>query len=864
MKVPRSLKNRLLIICILTLLALCAIAVASDQITLVLHGKRQKPVTDKLVSEIQTLIINYYSNSVQDLARINEVVEVCSGKTRTDNIGLRRVLDTAQGVLGVALVYVINRDGIAIGSSVTPDEPSLTGNNYAFRPYFYHAMAGAPTLFPAVGVTTKRKGFYFSMPVRVEAGQEPVGVVVIKTRSSAIDTFFSNKAGMLDALLLSPEGVVFASTREEWNFRTAWNIPEQRRDELRKTQQFGELPLLPLPFSLEKTIVRQDGVRAHVDLRPLPIDGWQIATLDPVPYPLTIVVLLCCVALSIGSMMGVIVFHAHKEEQLADEIEAGREAGIRAEAARLHSVRELETIFRTSLVGIVLVRDGRVVNANDRVSKMFGYSREEIVDFDIRQFFTGARSFRLFVRRYFRLLIDSDVEQVEYFLKRKDGTRFPCTLSGKAINHTNLALGTVWVLEDISRRKQAEKELEQAKIEAESASVAKSEFLANMSHEIRTPMNGIIGLSNILLRENIPDKQRGNLELIQRSAIRLMTIINDILDFSKLEAGRFELEQQPFLLQDLLQEVIRPMEPAAQRKGLQLTMTIEPEVPDVLVGDQNKLMQVLTNLIDNSLKFTRKGSVAVTVSRQQMSEQGEGRLKFEVADTGIGIAPAYQAKVFESFSQVDSSHSRRFGGTGLGLSITRGLVQLMGGEIWLESKPDMGTRFYFTLPCVTPSLLPVAAEEGEGQHQEDKDEVFQGRGKRILVAEDEYINKILISTLLKQAGYHVTVVQNGREAVAAWQGGAFDCILMDIQMPWMDGYEAVARIREAEEEGGGHIPVIAMTANAMSGDRQKCLDAGMDDYVAKPIDGKTVLLLLQRYLDSPSEGAQQSEISQDA
>jgi len=225
----------------------------------------------------------------------------------------------------------------------------------------------------------------------------------------------------------------------------------------------------------------------------------------------------------------------------------------------------------------------------------------------------------------------------------------------------------------------------------------------------------------------------------------------------------------------------------------------------------------------------------------------EAQLLFEVADTGIGIVPVYHPKVFESFSQADSSHSRRFGGTGLGLSISKGLVELMGGTIWFESEPGKGTRFYFTLPMVFPNQGNGRTPGRQKAHAPHAGLADSGLGKRILVAEDEYINKILIRTLLGQAGYHVTVVSNGREAVNAWRGGVFDCILMDIQMPEMDGYEAVSRIREAEQTDQ-HIPIIAMTAHAMTGDRQKCLTVGMDDYVSKPIDGASVLQLLRHYL----------------
>ena len=238
---------------------------------------------------------------------------------------------------------------------------------------------------------------------------------------------------------------------------------------------------------------------------------------------------------------------------------------------------------------------------------------------------------------------------------------------------------------------------------------------------------------------------------------------------------------------------------------------------------------------------------ALEVQIRTFPEHSEPMLVFQVSDTGIGIPQTYQHKVFESFSQADSSHSRKFGGTGLGLSISKGLVELMGGRIWFESASEHGTNFWFTVPLVAQENTETVSYEQKASGQPTNNITPQGQGHRILVAEDEYINTILIRNLLQQAGYHVTVVGNGREAVEAWRGGIFDCVLMDIQMPEMDGYEAVARIREAER-GGPRIPIIAMTAHALSGDRQKCMAAGMDNYIAKPIDGAKVLILLHQYL----------------
>jgi len=846
------LKIRLFGIAAATFLISVLVFFGSDQVALMLHRRHQQPGTENLARELNTFIIHYYAQSVQNLAARDEVVNVSSGKTTIDNPSLLRVLNTAQGVLNVSLVYVMNREGTVVGCSNDPDEISLTGKNYRFRPYFFRALAGSPFIFPAVGVTTNVKGVYFSTPIYRAGDDHPSGVLVIKTRSNVFDAFFASLGGGLEVLLLSPDGVIFTSTQNRWDFLTAWPIGASRLEELKATKQFSDYELAPLPFSLANSVVRYDGLRATVVVHPLQIEGWQIATVAPVAFPWLVVLLLCSTVLALGTLTAIIVHNAHKEKKLAVQVLAGQEASSRANAAHRASVMELETIFSTSLVGIVLVREGRIVNANKRMAEMFGYDQNELIDGDVRQLFSGRRTFRRFVRRHLHLLMDSNIEQVEYSLRRKNGSLIPCTLSGKAIERSNLALGSVWVVEDVSRRKAAEQELEQAREAAEAASVAKGQFLANMSHEIRTPMNGIIGLTNILLQHDLPETQRGHLELIQRAAIRLMTIINDILDFSKLGAGRFELERHPFRLRALLREIIQPMEPTVRRKNLQLKLTVDAAVPETIQGDQTKIMQILTNLIDNSLKFTRKGLVHVMVRLEQQDRSTPANLLFTVTDTGIGIVPAYRDKVFESFSQADSSHSRKFGGTGLGLSISKGLVELMGGRIWFDSEPGHGTCFYFTLPLVAPVTNgPKTPDDIQTPRRQERT-LSLGHGRRILVAEDEYINTILISTLLKQAGYHVTTVRSGREAVDAWRGGIFDCILMDIQMPEMDGYEAVARIREAEAQGE-HLPIIAMTAHAMSGDRQKCLDAGMDDYVAKPIDGTRVLQLLRQYLSAPEE-----------
>jgi PAS domain S-box-containing protein len=846
-RLHRSLEVRLSIIFCLTILVALLSSIGVNHVAFLVHQHKQQPKTEKLAFDFNLFVLQPLMAAVASLATNQEVLDICHGKSHRDNPGLLQVLNTTQRILNVSLVYVMDVDGTVTGCSVAPEEMSLTGNNYRFRPYFYYAMAGLPYVYPAIGVTTKVKGVYFSAPIYGESTSKPIGVMVIKSKDTLIETFLHTEKTGAENLLLSPDGVVFAATNPDWVLRILHPVTPHKLEDLRASNQYGQQPFEQLPFSLDDSIITYNDTQVSASIHPVQINGWRIASISPLSYPWFAVILSTGFILAVGTLTGVVVYNSHKKLELADQVQAGQEASDRAQALHRTSVLELETIFSTSLVGIVLIRDGQIVNANKRMCEMFGYDQDELRCLDIRFLFTGRRAFRRFVRRYLHLLMNSNIEQVEYDLRTKNGALVPCTLSGKAIDRHHLGQGTVWVIEDISRRKAAEQQLEQSRQAAEAASVAKGQFLANMSHEIRTPMNGIIGLTNMLLRQELTDGQREHLELIQRSSIRLMTIINDILDFSKLEAGRFELEYHSFSLRGLLREVVQPMEPTIRRKHLHFKLQVDPAVPDIIHGDQTKIMQVLTNLLDNSLKFTKHGTVSLDVRMRTAPEHPQQMLVFEVADTGMGILPSYHHKVFESFSQADSSHSRKFGGTGLGLSISKGLVELMGGSIWFESAPEQGSSFWFTVPLVAAQndASVSCGERTTGQHEDSI--IPQGQGRRILVAEDEYINSLLIRNLLQQAGYHVTMVRNGREAVEAWRGGIFDCVLMDIQMPEMDGYEAVARIREAER-GGAHIPIIAMTAHALSGDRQKCIASGMDDYIAKPIDGQRVLLLLHQYL----------------
>lgn len=508
-----------------------------------------------------------------------------------------------------------------------------------------------------------------------------------------------------------------------------------------------------------------------------------------------------------------------------------------AESALRNAKRDTEAIQQTTLdaatIGIVYLNmddpeHPRVIAANRQMATILGISLDQLVGTSLTRFYADLSSFQASIAELRKVLASGEVLRGEKLLRRHDGSLFWCAFSAKAIDATDASRGIVCLLEDVSEQKRAEEELESAKRDAESANRAKSEFLANMSHEIRTPFTGVLGMLELLLQSRLVPEQRRHAELAHRSTRNLLAIVDDILDLSRIENGKFELHPAPTELRPLLEGIVQFHRVQGEKKGLEVQPQIDPAIPDFVVVDGLRLRQILDNLMGNALKFTPRGRVNLA-AEITASEPDRCRLRFTVSDTGIGIPATQQARIFEKFIQADGSTARVFGGSGLGLAICRQLVDRMGGEMGVSSFEGRGSRFWveFDLQVVpSPGLrepMPLNA-----------DPIRLPAGVRVLVADDSDTNREVLAGLLEGFGAVVILAENGEEAVRLAANERPDVILMDIQMPGLDGYEATRLIRAAETLGK-RVPIIALTAHAMAGDREKCLAAGMDDYVSKPV-----------------------------
>jgi PAS domain S-box-containing protein len=482
--------------------------------------------------------------------------------------------------------------------------------------------------------------------------------------------------------------------------------------------------------------------------------------------------------------------------------------------------------------------EGRIIYANHSFCTMSGFNREEIYGKVAEEIF-AEESHRKIVKDKTESRKTGAVDAYELEITNKSGEKKWWMISGAALHDKHgRQIGSTGIHLDITQQKQLEFKLRDAKQLAEDTAKAKEIFLANMSHEIRTPMNAILGLGKMLIDTGLTPYQNSFMESINTAAENLLIIINDILDFSKIESGKLHLESIDFSLQDLIGQVSKMMELKTREKGLSFHTNVDSGIAPYLLGDPFRLNQILLNLLSNSTKFTDNGSISVTCSLIK-SIQDKQEIEIVVSDTGMGIDAEYQKNIFQKFSQENASVARKYGGTGLGFAITKQLVDLMDGSIRIESTKGIGTSVFIRL------VLPI------GQRKQNKeDSIFDDakdrlKGKRVLLVDDNKVNRMIAKAILVKGGLEITEVVNGEEAVEMVRNAVFDLVLMDIQMPIMDGLTATKIIRA---EVNNKVPIIALTAHALKTEMDHCFEIGMNDFISKPIEASKLLKMIAKHI----------------
>ncbi|MHC1790952.1 hybrid sensor histidine kinase/response regulator [Solidesulfovibrio sp.] len=534
-------------------------------------------------------------------------------------------------------------------------------------------------------------------------------------------------------------------------------------------------------------------------------------------------------------------------------------AAIEARLTLARALRKMETIFDNALIGMVLARDQRIEKINARGAELFGYPPGELLGRESRDLFPDSQQHQTLLCKASADLSATGVHIGEYTGSRRDGTPLVIRAAARQVSPCDAAEGVIWAFDDITEQKRLELELRASQQAAEAANQAKTRFLANISHELRTPLNGILGMAQLLLDKDNDPESREYLGIIRQSASTLMHIVGDLLDLSGVESGRLRIIEREYDLRAELLPLLRNFAAQSLLRAFEFRYEFDPLLPDRIIGDPNRTKQILLNLIDNAFKYTRKGLVAVRVGLGGPDPAGRPdghapaappprvQLRIAVEDTGDGIDPEHRDGIFDPFGIGEDYLTKTYSGAGLGLAIARQLAGRMGGDIALVSERGRGSTFFLTLDCGLPPNSRKS--RGKGRVAASPVPAQAGDGLRILLAEDEPVNRIFTVRALQKLGHKVDTAADGREALALLGRAVYDLVLMDIQMPRLNGLEATRLIRSGQIEGvPATIPVVALTAYAMDADRQRGLEAGMDEYVTKPFEPAELVAAMERAL----------------
>jgi len=801
----------------------------------------------------------FYANALDQITVYNEIrgtaralgvstlraKQIVDGDLEPDNENLLASLEQIRSDFQAAIVYIMDRSGTVVISTRYGDGQKLTGKNYSFRPYFHEAMKGNNVVYPAFGVTTNERGLYYSSPIyREKQGpiNEIIGVAVIKMGMEMVDDWF--KEIVTPIAMVSSQGIIFSANRPDWLFRQAYLLTDEEMAAVRNNSQFGKLfkdkPPEQLTPPLAGAEIQLDEGRFSIILCNLELrdefGSWKLVySIDRrhlFPFwSVMAIILLIATPFYFGT---------------ATYLVRKRNRAIEAEKRELaeQAAATYKTIFESSndVIMIHEVETGRVVEVNGRISDVYGYSPDEIELMtpenmcETKPPYTAAGAVRK---------IKETVEKGELFfewlVRKKNGRLFwvevylrHCMLNGVP--------RILAVIRDIDRRKKREDELREAKEAAERANFAKSDFLANMSHEIRTPLAGILGMLRLLGEQPMTDAQTEHTKLALRSAESLMAILNDILDYSRLAAGKMRIAVNPFNLKETVEEVATLLAAQARKKGLALMVEYDEGLPECLEGDPVRIRQVLTNLVGNAVKFTERGRVSVRVAGRRASDDLM-EVRFEVEDTGIGIPEDQLELIFGKFTQVGPAAEHSSGGAGLGLAISRQLAELMNGSITVASRLGQGSKFVFRLPMRICDKETMVEAKGETASEPN---AFSPEKVAVLLIEDDEVNQIVAGKMLEAIGCVVDIAGDGVQGLAKFRENEYDIVFVDGKLPGKNGIEVADDLRRHKRQGR-HVPLVAMTAYAMKGDRERFIAAGMDDYISKPLDSRALAEIVQRW-----------------